>query len=387
MNQNPDGGGRLTAEQEDARREYLIALRNLWEKQHNLALSLATSLAQVGITPSIFKVVGIVARPITSSISEKLHNSSGAIADFARSALGRVSSAARVRYRYYNPKIDLDNIPRPKSSNAINSERASAWIDAHPTVSGQAVARALVKEIQRISQDRFEEDLRKVIVKLTASIPAGEDIIVVSETNKSNMWVSRLALANLNKKPKAVYNLPFIGHEKVPNYITEFIPVSDRGVRRFIFFDDAIYSGNQLSNNIRGFVDLLRKSGIDPSAVNIDVVVPYATKSGRELVQNATNDAQVNVFIQEIIDTAEDKMAKYGQDVLEEYRAMYNALPQTALTYFDHKMPDATSVLTRVMKEGYVMSKEKGEDGRYMYFSRQVIEQIPFIPDITPPYK
>lgn len=67
VKENPDETGKLTSEQEQARREYLIALRNLWEKQHNITIGLASTVALTVIDKPL-KLVGTLTEPFLRKI-------------------------------------------------------------------------------------------------------------------------------------------------------------------------------------------------------------------------------------------------------------------------------------------------------------------------------
>lgn len=81
VSQNPDGSGKLTGEQEEARREYLGALRNLWEKQHNILFGLASATA-LSLIDKPLKIVGEFARPVTGPLVAKAGETKNAIFDF-----------------------------------------------------------------------------------------------------------------------------------------------------------------------------------------------------------------------------------------------------------------------------------------------------------------
>ena len=91
VKQNPDGSGKLTLEQEEARREYVAELRNLWEKQHNLSIEVV-GVAAVSLIDKPLKVVGEVAKPITGPLKAKAGQSLGSVFNFVKNSWDNLTS-------------------------------------------------------------------------------------------------------------------------------------------------------------------------------------------------------------------------------------------------------------------------------------------------------
>lgn len=89
VQQNPDGSGNLTPEQEEARRGYLKGLRDIWEKQHNLSIELAGAAAGALIDRPL-RLVGSIAEPITLPLVQRINNATepakSAIFDYLENA-------------------------------------------------------------------------------------------------------------------------------------------------------------------------------------------------------------------------------------------------------------------------------------------------------------
>lgn len=89
VKQNPDGSGNLTLKQEEARREYVAALRELWEKQHNLSLEVA-GVAALSVIDKPLKVVGTFAKPITGPLVVKAGEAKNVVFDFLNNSWGKL---------------------------------------------------------------------------------------------------------------------------------------------------------------------------------------------------------------------------------------------------------------------------------------------------------
>lgn len=92
---NPDGSANLTYEQEEARREYVASLRNLWEEQHNLLFQLASVVA-VSVIDRPLKVVGEFAKPVTgplvSKFNEAIDPAKNTVFDFLKNSWDKLIS-------------------------------------------------------------------------------------------------------------------------------------------------------------------------------------------------------------------------------------------------------------------------------------------------------
>lgn len=84
---NPDGSGKLTPVQEEARREYLVVLRTLWEKQHDILLNLAGHTARYILSGKAFSVANNFARPYTEVVSARINGVTTPVALFLKNAV------------------------------------------------------------------------------------------------------------------------------------------------------------------------------------------------------------------------------------------------------------------------------------------------------------
>lgn len=90
VSENPDGTGKLTWEQEEARREYVAALRNLWEKQHSMLFQLV-GIAAITVIDKPLRIVGEFAKPVTGPIITKLNEVKNPIFDFLNNSWGKLT--------------------------------------------------------------------------------------------------------------------------------------------------------------------------------------------------------------------------------------------------------------------------------------------------------
>lgn len=406
VQENPDGSGKLTPAQEEARREYLADLRTLWEKQHNILFDLAGATALSVVIDKPLKVAGDIARPYVRYITSRIPKNP--VSDFIMHTWNAVIKKVpenilklqeEINSRAYKVYLKVIDIPRPKRSNAMDSVKLQEWINAHPEGIARDTARAIINETRHIGQQEFEEALTKSISEFKKGLN-GEDYIAFVEPKKSNQWVTEIAMHDVDYLPAQVYNLANGStREGLSNYT------------RFVFFDDAIYSGEQMFSNIKNVVAEAVLQGADPDKIVVDVVVPFTTEYGFTAISKALNDGlhvvngrmtninlrvSVNFHVIEQLPSITGALSKYDRDILSQaqyvayrdgdsyfVRSDEDALLSThntdnkTLTYFDHKIPDIFSTIEDVYLKGEVRNAEG------YVLDKHVI----FIPETAPPYK
>lgn len=290
-----------------------------------------------------------------------------------------------------------------KTSYKINPKKLLKWVNMQPTELLQELAGDIAKKIRHIPYDEFVETLSDVIheirteyipkLRQTGTVPI--PLLVIpgdSQIVKSYLWMLMLANTKISDKISEwihgiVFNFRDVMQvcEQVGKEHSDFTPV-------LIFLDDAIYSGNQLSEFIEQvFSDISGFGNI--KAVEYVVASPYITRHGMSAVRESFKEVskqhvglvqtKPRIFFpaasitMDIIDRDDIKLiyenaAPFERFVLTKYfpADAPDAIPEPedylprdiTATYFDHKMPDSLSSISRILIFGEVWTDEQNWD-------------------------
>jgi len=251
-------------------------------------------------------------------------------------------------------QISLPNLEaqRPLFSNDINMERAEKWVESMLPANKKG-AQAIIDNLQHVGQELFEQKLQQSVQSFN-TYNDGKDYVVFIQEGKSNKWVYELVEQNLSHPPTEVVD--DLGGQSASSRIAQAIS-SNSKIQQIVFFDDGIYSGEQMSR----FVSEV-KNKLDNPDIQFVIVAPYATEYGRERVIKAAKNV---VFVDH------EKMASVydlvtDEDARSAIKRMYgyyddDELKSRTLTYFDHKVADSLSTPN--------------------------LQGLPFISNPIPPYK
>jgi hypothetical protein len=187
-------------------------------------------------------------------------------------------------------------VPRPIRDNPVNKKEQQAWIEAHDQSVRPALT-VLTDNIRHVSQKEFETSLKATTQRLNGILEKeGGEYVVAVEKEKSNQWVAQLALPDLSKKPMGEASLVFqvylqeYAQRKASNPETPF-------PKSVVLFDDAAYSGEQLSRVIRGMI--LAVNTYNERAKNkvpmpkFIVAAPYMTKFAEDAIKEKVRTLDV----------------------------------------------------------------------------------------------
>ncbi|MFA6119292.1 MAG: hypothetical protein WCT85_02825 [Parachlamydiales bacterium] len=262
----------------------------------------------------------------------------------------------------------------------LEQNQAKQWVEAHPQGCKESL-NILVEHVEHINFQKFlnalEKSIKDIKVKMDAVYkPATENLnnqerrkfIVLVEPKKSNQWVAELARSYFKVTPQAYYRL---GEKGAKVFIKEADNCSSEVHQKdLVLFDDASYSGQQISEHLSNILQVLKKTG---SKVNVFVVVPFMTIAARECIDGvlASNKKLASrVFIAE-----HEKMSSIS-DILsdgqfKDLKRYYLGLSgKETVTYFSHKMPNFVSFFSGI-KDGTVHNTEKITKKRY-----EIIKEI-----------
>jgi hypothetical protein len=189
-------------------------------------------------------------------------------------------------------------VPRPPRENHINESVLKEWIETHPDPDAKQALTELTGHIRHVSQAEFEESLQATTQHLNTVLEreGGEYVIAVAK-GKSNKWVAQLAMPHLSKEPKEEISLVF------PLYLQEYVRRKAKNPNEtfpkcIVLFDDAAYSGEQLSRVIRNILSSINEHNNRPGSVKIPipkiiVASPYMTNFAEHAIKEKVTDFSV----------------------------------------------------------------------------------------------
>lgn len=288
----------------------------------------------------------------------------------------------------------------PFRSNAIDQTQLAAWINAHPEACRPAV-KELAEKIKHIGMEEFLGKVYQAAEGVNEALQNlhEDSYIMIVAPEKSNLWVSELALSKLTLLPKEVVAwdqttmyepLSSLTHY-LNDQLTKNPPHSLPGT--IVLFDDGIYSGEQMGkiiNNIFSVFEVINKSkekegDKEKLAIPKIVLAPvYATQFGIKNIMERNKQYKDNISVinHERIYTISDVMSEGNLKIIEKMYWPDDNRPDDRTKdiylsggksrgniYFDFKIPDGLSFPD--VDCGYVYD----ENGRFLR------EKIPFIPD------
>ncbi len=271
---------------------------------------------------------------------------------------------------YKNFFIELNPnliIPDKAKNYDVAPEAIQNWAATKAPLCQDALA-TVEKNIRRVSFSEFSNGLKACVAQLPKNLL--KDCVVLVANRKSNKWVAEVAKNYFPDKFSEKTIFLELGHEEA----NEFVKTLDEIPKKvwptnIVLFDDASFSGNQMTSHVNKIVEKLTPQG---SSTNLYVVVPIVTqvaldrleKIRAQLTEKGSKikltiaHATKIATVKEILSEAELKavndywggaLGKEGED------------SGIALTYFDHKVPNSQSFL-------------------FATIGREVM------PNITPPY-
>lgn len=200
-----------------------------------------------------------------------------------------------------NYNIPLNQNPPTPDSSSVNQwleegesvvkTEADKWVAAHHE-HYQPALMALVEKIQRIHHSTFEKHLKLATENFNKQLEGAEDktFTVLVQGNKSNQWVTELALKYLSYEPTESLSL---GEKQARDFCGYLDRITDQGrvPRRIVLFDDASYSGTQLAEHVKAIVEKFKNLNLEPPIIH--VIVPFATQYAVNRLERLQQQEQI----------------------------------------------------------------------------------------------
>lgn len=271
-----------------------------------------------------------------------------------------------------------------KESYTIDKWRLHQWIYAQPTPTLQKVAEIVSESIQHISYDEFVKTLNEMMTQIlveyihgielkTGAIPI--PLLVFpkkSDVTKSYLWVSMLANMRIRYPIfRWINGIVFNMEEVIEVYKSLDKSSGQRYAIALIFLDDAVYSGQQMTETATEFIDA--SFDFDGNYPTYIIATSYITEIGKNRINSGISavlsvkgNAQSEVIFptttkpMKEIDTGEIRRYYGAEDTTDFERSVIakyfgsGVLYVPTASYFDHKMPDSISTITRILLYGEV---------------------------------
>jgi hypothetical protein len=312
------------------------------------------------------------------SVSEDFTRASTPSFDLFKTAKLSTNYSTRLMEEFHPAKA-------PIRSTFLNKDAADLWISSHPT-EFQDIAKKLIQNIKHVTHEKFLKELKNCIENFNRYLDTQQDksysIVIPGNHEKSALWVTSLAADFLKYPPsKIIMNSD-------PNY-EQFI--SESNMKNVVLFDDASYSGIQMS----GYLEkILEKS---PNST-VHAIIPFISESAIDRIYDTLSEStNYKLYSSQVMESFSSFLTPEEKKLLEtkgnpvfspeknnEYKlkGFDNLIP----IYFDHKIGDNFSVPPSLNDGSFLDSYRRKIDAEGFIIPDQR-KPILFIPKIHPPYK
>lgn len=245
-------------------------------------------------------------------------------------------------------KVKRPKLEAPQKRFAFDPALVESYLDAYCTIDGscqdspvsleqRAVAQAVIENTRLVKYKTFWRDLRRAMIGMGLTFPnlfethGDKWQSGPVEAKKSNTWVMDLAL------------------DMFPTFKSNKVDSSSQYV---IFFDDALYTGLQMYNNIYQY--LMKKLG----TAQIIVVAPYmGTQAIQKIGSIATGkESKVHLFYAREMQPLHQTIPNALSELVEKHIGRSWRYPYI----FEHKIADDHSTYPEIYS-GYVPQLPKQE--------------------------
>lgn len=223
-------------------------------------------------------------------------------------------------------------------------------------ISDFPVIAAAMEELELVSWTTFRKKFQASIAAFKSAIGQQEYALLVPSRGrfklspqKSNHYFSGVAVMEEGLRPRRI----------VKNY------QELQGISQVVIVDDGSFSGWQLHDIIKGFLD----EAPEPSHLGIHLVIPYVSQMARLRVQlKGSRGTTIQWYQQELI--------RQANSVDWPNARIVNVDPELHLTIFQHKLPDNISAFPIEVLT---------EDGDW--YSNNILSESPslFVPEYRKP--
>ena len=269
-------------------------------------------------------------------------------------------------------------IPKPHRDHtpSYNREQADEWVESaltDETIKAKIrqevrdVRRTIVDNVERVSYDQFEQELKVAVDKFNTHIDDEPYVVVIMANGGSEQWAYEIASQWLKNKPEGFAYIKS-GYSRSSEDVEQSLqPFFDKGIRKVVVFDDAAYSGTGITEEAgfpvarqyQKFVE--GKGGYDEQPMEYIAVVSRATDGATQKFYSSSilNNYKDLENTPELI--AGGRMQSVGQVVnwdqlnpaVRKHLVKRGIDDSQTLIYYEHKVPDSLSLPEQVSDRIY----------------------------------
>ena len=279
----------------------------------------------------------------------------------------------------------------PSAGSPVSSTRVyRIWLNEHEEKVKDHLEKLILK-VRFFSKKNFNDQLNKSVhwvnSQLAELYPDDSDpkkrCIVLTEAGKSNLWVAQLAKEHCGFEAERYMDLGTKNAnafkamlEAVSAVKGEMEILKDKFHNKtIVLFDDASYSGNQMSSHLRAVIETIKDYKLEVKRVI--VVVPFATTSALHLLR-ACPAAIYPAFNIPIISDLNTDTRRIIADLW--YKGDGDLADRIGLAIFSHKVPNYQSFPTALVKGSVFLFNAGGKS-----VSQEA--SYPFLRERCPAYK
>lgn len=272
-----------------------------------------------------------------------------------------------------------------EGSASVVTRQVNNWIEAHHEYYRPALWE-LANKIKHIRHADFMGCLKFAVSSFNHELESLQDkeYTVLVQPSKSNQWVAELALRFLTDHPTR--NFRSLGEKEARDFTSylDRLHSYEDVPRRIVLFDDASYSGTQLTQHVKAI--FAKFKDLELPAPTIHVVIacatPYAVRKLEALPQFSKGHLKLAVA---------GRIASIAKvlssDSIQRLRELYDwsedpgETKGRGIVWFDHKIPNGMSFVEPLMT-GSVYPGRNGHEIAEISSTKYLN-----LPPIQPPYK
>lgn len=267
-------------------------------------------------------------------------------------------------------EVEVAKAPQYKQPLQLDFKKAKAWISRF-NYSDKEALNILINNIKGISHENFLEHLKISTDRFLNKANKNELYTILVEPNKSNKWV-----ADLSHKKIQETGLKTIQVRLGASHASEFIEYLKQSPivipDHLVLFDDASYSGTQMSSHVNEIFKLMYEQGKDLKTVHLHVIIPFMTEIAKQLLEEQYDkwESSKHIHASQKIATVYQVLMKNPHpkrniEIIEKlfWKSEIGQAPskKRGLTYFNHKVPNFMSFPEMIAHGRVFKSKEEFE--------------------------
>ncbi len=210
-----------------------------------------------------------------------------------------------------SPVDQIDPALIPSQPARFDPQKVQEWLESDPSPVVRALKEKILQNVQHIPFGEFVRNLHAVTEKLNEQLVSKNEQYAVLwdyKPHASRRWTYELAKPFLQKKP-AIETYFHGSAEPTTKALTEAM---EKGIRHFVIFDDASYSGSQLEATLLQVHALYRIHG--KPTLRFIIVTPYITSHAASVLSKPG----VTVLSAKTMPYARDILSEEERGVVEE---------------------------------------------------------------------